>query len=61
METSSPNGSTYITDTFEPATGIVSFSVTPNSVLEEQLKWNELCDVGTSEGRAEVMPRFAIV
>ena len=61
METSSPNGSTYVTDTFEPSTGIFSFGESPNSVVEEQLNWSELCDVGTSVRRAEMMPRFAII
>ena len=61
METSSPNGSTYMTDTFDPATGIAIFDESPNYVLREQLNWHELCDVGTSVRRAEVMARFAIV
>lgn len=61
MDSSSPDGSTYMMETFEPATGMNSFGESLTLVLEDGSNWIELCDVGMSVRRAEAMSRFAIV
>ncbi len=59
MDSSGSGGSTYMTETFEPAAGMNSFGESLNPA--QRSNWSELCDVGTSLSRAELLPRFAIV
>ena len=55
-----PGGTTFPTETFEAPAGMNSFGEFLNPFLEERSNWSELCDVGTSVRRAEVMPNFEI-
>ena len=61
VDSSNPDGSIYVRETFEPAAGMNSFGESLNPVLGERSNWGEICDVGLSPRRAEVMPSFAIV
>jgi hypothetical protein len=60
MDSSNPDGLTIMTETFEPVPGMDSFGESMNPFLEERSNWSELCDVGLSVRRAEMMPSFAI-
>ena len=60
MDSSNPDGLTIMTETFEPVPGMDSFGESMNPFLEERSNWGELCDVGLSVRRAEMMPSFAI-
>jgi len=61
MDSSITDGSTYMSETFEPAAGMNSVDEFLNPVLGERSNWGEICDLGLSLRRAELMPSFAIV